>query len=105
MNGIVVPGGTSVTGAHGNSFGRHRLTHPAISQRVRVKAVKTVVTMPMAKVTAKPLTGPVPSQNSTAAAISVVTLVSTIVASALAKPESIAWITERPARRSSRMRS
>ena len=55
----------------------------ATSQRVSVKAVKTVVTMPMAKVTAKPFTGPEPSKNSTAAAISVVTLVSMIVASAL----------------------
>jgi hypothetical protein len=32
----------------------------AISQRVSVKAVNTVVTMPMPSVTAKPRTGPVP---------------------------------------------
>ena len=47
-------------------------THQATISRVRVKAVKTVVTMPMPSVTAKPRTGPLPKKNSTAAAMKVV---------------------------------
>jgi hypothetical protein len=39
-----------------------------------VKAVNTVVMMPMPSVTAKPRTGPVPMKNSTAAAMKVVML-------------------------------
>ncbi len=66
------------------------------SARVRVKAVKTVVMMPMPSVTAKPRTGPVPIENSTAAAMKVVMLESRIVASARLKPASIAEIGLRP---------
>ena len=54
------------------SFGRSRRTQIATISRVSVKAVNTVVTMPMASVTAKPRTGPEPRQNRTTAAISVV---------------------------------
>src|SRR3982750_2414908 len=79
MNGILVPAGTKVTGARGSSFGRFQRSQLATRRRVKVNAVNTVVAMPMAKVTAKPLTGPVPSQNSTAVAISAVTLESMIV--------------------------
>ncbi len=62
-----------------------------------MKAVNTVVMMPMPSVTAKPRTGPVPIKNSTAAAMKVVMLESRMVASARVKPASIALIAERPA--------
>ena len=42
------------------SCGRFHRTQLATIRRVRVKAVKTVVMMPMPSVTAKPRTGPVP---------------------------------------------
>ena len=42
------------------SCGRFQRTQPATIRRVSVKAVKTVVMMPMPSVTAKPRTGPVP---------------------------------------------
>lgn len=48
MNGILVPGGMKVTGARGNSFGRARRSQIDTSMRVKVKAVKTVVRMPIA---------------------------------------------------------
>ena len=86
--GFISPAGISV--------GRSFLSQTAINQRVSVKAVKTVVTMPIASVTANPLIGPVPSQNRIAAAMKVVTLASTTVASARAKPESSAWTSDRP---------
>ena len=44
----------------GTVRGRHQRTHSATRRRVKVKAVNTVVTMPMPSVTAKPRTGPVP---------------------------------------------
>ena len=89
----------------GRSLRAHHRTHQATIRRVRVKAVNTVVMMPMPSVTAKPRTGPVPMKNSTAAAMKVVMLESRMVASARVKPASIALIGERPARTSSRMRS
>ena len=70
-----------------------------------MKAVNTVVMMPMPSVTAKPRTGPVPMKNSTAAAMKVVMLESRMVASARVNPASIAAIAVRPLRTSSRMRS
>ena len=66
--------------------GRVHRTHYATISRVSVKAVNTVVMMPMPSVTAKPRTGPVPMKNSTAAAMKVVMLESRMVASARAKP-------------------
>ena len=77
--------------------GRHQRTHIATISRVSVKAVNTVVMMPMPSVTAKPRTGPVPMKNSTAAAMKVVMLESMMVASARVKPASIAMIGVRPA--------
>ena len=62
--------------------GRVQRTHQATISRVKVKAVNTVVMMPMPSVTAKPRTGPVPMKNSTAAAMKVVMLESRMVASA-----------------------
>ena len=44
----------------GTVLGRHQRTHVATISRVSVKAVNTVVMMPMPSVTAKPRTGPVP---------------------------------------------
>ena len=44
----------------GTVCGRFQRTHQATISRVRVKAVNTVVMMPMPSVTAKPRTGPVP---------------------------------------------
>ena len=44
----------------GTLCGRFHRTHPATISRVSVKAVKTVVRMPIPSVTAKPRTGPVP---------------------------------------------
>ena len=44
----------------GTVCGRHQRTQVATISRVRVKAVNTVVMMPMPSVTAKPRTGPVP---------------------------------------------
>ena len=44
----------------GTVFGRFHRTHQATIRRVSVKAVNTVVMMPMPSVTAKPRTGPVP---------------------------------------------
>ena len=44
----------------GTVFGRFHRTQPATIRLVRVKAVNTVVMMPMPSVTAKPRTGPVP---------------------------------------------
>ena len=46
--------------------GRAQRTHQDTISRVSVKAVNTVVMMPMPRVTAKPRTGPVPMKNSTA---------------------------------------
>src|SRR5262249_21784734 len=85
--------------------GRAHLTHQATISRVSVKAVKTVVTMPMPSVTAKPRTGPLPKKNSTAAAMKVVMFESRMVASARVKPASMAVMGVRPVRTSSRMRS
>ena len=59
MKGTVVSSGTILT-PRGISVGRVRRSHMAISQRVSVNAVNTVVTMPMASVTAKPRIGPEP---------------------------------------------
>ena len=53
--------------------------HQLINARVTMMAVNIEVMMPMLKVTANPLIGPVPKLNSTTAAISVVMLASTMV--------------------------
>ena len=53
-------------------------------------AVKRLASKPKVKVTAKPLTGPVPNKNRMAADTIVVTWVSTIVIQACAKPCSTA---------------
>ena len=104
MNGILVPGGTKVTGARGSSFGRLQRSQIETSRRVKVKAVKSVVRMPMAKVTAKPAPGR--SRGRTARPRDQRRQVGVDDgAKARVKPGSIAWITERPLRRSSRMRS
>ena len=66
-------------GHSGTSLGRAMRTQVATMSRVKVKAVKTVVRMPSARVTAKPRTGPEPRPNSTTAAMSVVTLESKMV--------------------------
>jgi hypothetical protein len=63
-------------------LGRKKANHAATISRVSVKAVNTVVMMPMPSVSAKPRTAPDPTKNSTAAAIKVVVLESTIVANA-----------------------
>ena len=70
-----------------------------------MKAVNTVVMMPIPSVTAKPRTGPVPIKNNPAAAMNVVMFESRMVASARVNPASMALIAERPVRTSSRMRS
>ena len=70
-----------------------------------MKAVNTVAKMPSDSVTAKPRTGPEPSQNMTRPAISVVRLESMMVPKALEKPLSIADIGVLPLLSSSRMRS
>ena len=105
MKGILVFSGIGRTRPRGISFGRLRRSQAETSQRVSVSAVKTLVTMPRASVTAKPRTGPEPRKNSTTAAISVVTLASMMVPSALWKPASMDFSTELPVRRSSRTRS
>ena len=52
--------------------------------RVPIMAVNIEQTIPIDKVTAKPLIGPVPNTNKTTAAINVVILASAIVESAFA---------------------
>jgi len=59
--------------------------------------VKIDTILPTARVVAKPLTGPVPNMYNTKAAISVVTLPSTIDDVALLYPERIAFSTDFPA--------
>ena len=54
-------------------------------------AVNIDVIIPIDRVTAKPLTAPVPKLNKTNEAISVVMLASAIVNSAFAYPEEIAF--------------
>ena len=48
-------------------------------RRVKTRAAKTLVRIPMDKVTAKPLMGPVPNSNRIKAVISVVTFASRTV--------------------------
>src|SRR5262249_4561270 len=103
--------GNDAKQAHGNVLqigtvlGRTQRTQVATTSRVKVKAVNSVVMMPMPSVTAKPRTGPVPMKSRTAAAMNVVMVESRMVASARLKPASIAAMAERPWRTSSRMRS
>src|SRR5919202_868973 len=104
----VVRDETQVT--HGNpqigtAAGRVMRSHCTTMSRVTVKAVNTVVTMPMASVTAKPWIGPVPDKNRITAAIIWVLCVSRMVAKARAKPASSEAIMVFPVRFSSRMRS
>src|SRR6185295_16406242 len=88
----------------GTVRGRHQRTHIATINRVSVKAVNSVVRMPIPNVTAKPRTAPVPMKNNTAAAMNVVMFESRMVASARLKPASMAAMGVRPPRSSSRMR-
>src|SRR6185295_14589558 len=88
----------------GTVLGRHQRTHIATINRVSVKAVNSVVRMPIPNVTAKPRTAPVPMKNNTAAAMNVVMFESRMVASARLKPASMAAMGVRPPRSSSRMR-
>ena len=60
MKRMRVSSGTRCSTPLGSAFGLVRRSHSATIQRVKTKAVKTVVTIPMASVTAKPRTGPVP---------------------------------------------
>ena len=55
-----VTAGSASLAQIGTLCGRFHRTQPATIRRVSVKAVKTVVMMPMPSVTAKPRTGPVP---------------------------------------------
>jgi hypothetical protein len=80
----------------GTSFGLTTEIHHAMMRRVSVNAVKSVVTIPTPSVTANPRTGPVPMKNRTTAAMRVVMLESSIVASERLKPASMALIAERP---------
>jgi hypothetical protein len=57
---------------------------------VNTTAVNILTNIPKVRVTAKPLIGPVPNLNKTAAAIKVVILASIIVLIALVKPDSVA---------------
>ena len=68
-------------------------------------AVKTEVKTPIARVQAKPFTGPAPRENMINAAPRWVMLASKIVSMARLNPASMAAITVRPLRTSSRMRS
>src|SRR5262249_12177018 len=85
--------------------GRAHLTHQATISRVKAKAVKTGVTIPIPSVTSNRATGPLPKKNSTAGAMNVVMFESRMVASARVNPASIAVMGVRPVRTSSRMRS
>ena len=62
----------------GKLFGRLRLNHVAVIKRATITAVKTDITIPIAKVTAKPLTGPDPTKYRVTAAIKVVIFASKI---------------------------
>ena len=68
-------------------------------------AVNMLARMPMDRVTAKPLTGPVPNWKRKSAAIRVVMFASRIVPKARANPVSMAARTVLPTFSSSRMRS
>jgi hypothetical protein len=68
-------------------------------------AVNIEAMMPIARVTAKPRTGPVPNWKRTKAVSSVVSCASTIAESAWPKPSLTATRGLRPAASSSRMRS
>jgi hypothetical protein len=57
---------------------------------VHIMAVNIEVTIPIERVIAKPLTGPVPMMYKISAAINVVTFASKIVMKALEKPSLIA---------------
>ena len=72
--------------------------------RVPTIDVNIEVMMPSINVIAKPLIGPVPTPKSTTAAMSVVTLASTIEENAFSYPAWIAACGEVPPATSSRMR-
>ena len=67
--------------------------------------VKRLATTPTVRVTAKPFTGPVPKMNSSRAANSCVTWLSTMVQNTRSKPASMAPGTLLPVASSSLMRS
>ena len=73
--------------------------------RLTNTAVNILAAIPIHRVIANPLIGPVPNWNKTTAAMKVVILASTMVLKALAYPASIAARTVFPTRISSRMRS
>ena len=68
-------------------------------------AVNMLAAMPMIRVTAKPLMGPVPNWNRKTAEMTVVRLESKIVQNAFLKPASMADLGDLPRLSSSRMRS
>ena len=65
--------------------------HQLIIALVTVSAVNIDDTIPIIRVTAKPLIGPDPSENSITATINVVKFESTIVAKAFSYPACIAF--------------
>src|SRR6185369_13279862 len=89
----------------GMTLGFQRRSQLTISKRVTRIAENSEVNTPMLSVTAKPLTGPEPSQKSRMPATSVVTWLSRIVPKARVKPASSDDSIVRPDRISSRMRS
>ena len=73
-----------------NSLGLFFRSHIDTISLVIINAVNTEVTIPIDKVTANPLTGPVPKKNKTNEAIRVVILASRIVPKDLEYPDSTA---------------
>ncbi len=82
-----------------------RWTRKSTMKRVTTSAQKIEAQIPIANVTPKPLTGPVPSQTRIEAVIKVVTFASTMVEVTLSKAPEVAFLILLPARSSSRKRS
>ena len=80
-------------------------TYRSISKRVINTAVKIVVIIPIIKVVAKPLIGPLPKIKSTAPVRKVVILASSTEVIAWLNPSWIAWVSALPFLNSSRIRS
>jgi hypothetical protein len=88
-----------------NSLGLFFRSHIDTISLVIINAVNTEVTIPIDKVTANPLTGPVPKKNKTNEAIRVVILASRIVPKDLEYPDSTAAKGLLPLKYSSLIRS
>jgi hypothetical protein len=73
------PAPNRTSGSMSSVFSRRRRTTSPMMTRTTATAVNIEIAMPSIMVTAKPRTGPEPTMNSSAVAISVVTLASTIV--------------------------